>query len=122
MAARLPDAEQHDIIHRYRQPGATIRTVAAATGRSFGAVRRVVAEAGILRTPKGPRTRVTPDEITAWIRRYEAGEPSTAIVIGTTHSPGTALYHLRAAGVEIRPSGTIGHRVAEAIRETNTTA
>jgi hypothetical protein len=58
VTARLPDAEQHIIVRRY-SIGHSIRRIATSIGRSFGAVRRVAAAAGIMRSRGGTRGKRT---------------------------------------------------------------
>lgn len=109
---RLTPAERDDVIRRY-EAGASCRRIATAIRRSYGSVHATVATAGIMRTPGGVRTPVSDAEVADWVRRYQAGEPSTAI---SSRPPATVIRHLREAGVEIRASGTTGHHEAEAIR------
>jgi len=106
-----PDTDDARMQRLYRD-GASIRDIAAACGRDPKTVHRRLAAAGVPRrrsggsASQGPRTRLTPDQVSAIKAAYLAGGVSLHD-LGTAYrvSGDTIARKLRRAGVAVRPRG-----------------
>ena len=99
------EALKMELAARYAA-GASLRQLCAETGRSFGGVRYLLAEAGVqLR----PRTRIDGQErerfIALAVHRYEAGESIRSIAVSTGYSYTAIRDMLAGRRVQFR-SGT----------------
>lgn len=97
------EAAKAELAARY-QAGASLRQLCTETGRSFGGVRYLLAEAGVqLR----PRTRIDGPErqrfIAKAVRRYDRGESIRAIAVSTGFSYTAIRDMLVGAHVQLRP-------------------
>lgn len=87
------------------QSGDSLPSVAAAYGIAHSTVGEHLKAAGIKLRRRGARPKLTAAEIDIAIRRYQAGESSTAIGADLNVSNTTMIRYLRTAGVTIKARG-----------------